>query len=228
MCQGICVIIEPRKHQALKFVVSSIRAAIPNWTICVVHGRRNGLWARHELLDIADVTFINMERSNLTFPQYNRMLTSADFYRQFNSEYILLFQTDSMLFAHSGFRIEDFLGWDYIGAPWSWNTRTRGGNGGLSLRRVATMIRICSEDPYPRQTNLNEDLYFSRQQSLTFPSRDICSRFSVESVPYHSPFGCHKPWKHLNIEQWLNLQQYAPCLQDLVQLNLCSKSDELA
>jgi len=44
-------------------------------------------------------------------------------------------------------------------------------------------------------------------------------RFSVESVFYPTPFGVHKPWHHLDINEYVKLQEYAPILKQLIDKN---------
>ena len=83
---------------------------------------------------------------------YNRLLKCSDFYRRFAfKEYILISQLDCLI-------LKDDLahwinkGWDYIAAPWFkgfagdhapglW----RVGNGGLSLRKVESFLRILKQ-----------------------------------------------------------------------------------
>jgi hypothetical protein len=71
------------------------------------------------------------------------------------AEYILLFQSDSILCGNSVRRVEDFFERDLIGAPISavWGV---GYDGGLSLRRRSTVLRVLGEwewgrnpSPYP-------------------------------------------------------------------------------
>jgi hypothetical protein len=214
---GICAIVEPREHAALQLVVENMRCTIPSWPIYVFHGNKNEDFAKRVSQHVENTRFINLGVDNLSIPQYNQLCTQVSFYEQFNSEYVLIFQTDSVLFPHSGFSIDSFLGWDYVGAPWSWMPDTPGGNGGLSLRRVQAMIDTCRNSPW--KGDWNEDLYFSFQENYRLPPREIANRFSVESVFFPTPFGCHKPWWYLNIEEWLALQEFSPLLKKLCDLN---------
>lgn len=75
---------------------------------------------------------------------YNALLLSGAFYRRFETcEYILIHQLDAFAFSDE---LERFcaLGYDYIGAPWLHDPK-RGrivGNGGFSLRKVASALRV--------------------------------------------------------------------------------------
>lgn len=81
---------------------------------------------------------------------YNRMLLSPSFYRRFRRfEYVLIYQTDAFVFRDE---LEKWCakGYDYIGGVWfkdffappEIENLHLGGNGGLSLRNVAALIRL--------------------------------------------------------------------------------------
>ncbi|KAM5351242.1 hypothetical protein ACJ41O_003965 [Fusarium nematophilum] len=57
------------------------------------------------------------------------------------AEWLLVFQTDSMICANSKYNLDDFLEYDWVGAPWDPES-TWGGNGGLSLRRVSRIVDV--------------------------------------------------------------------------------------
>ena len=77
---------------------------------------------------------------------YNALLLSKAFYERFSAyEHILIHQLDAFVFSDA---LERFcaLGYDYIGAPWSHRPGAGRcvGNGGFSLRRVATALRVLA------------------------------------------------------------------------------------
>ncbi len=86
-----------------------------------------------------------------TIPRYNRLMLSREFYRCFaDYEYILIYHLDSLVFSGD---LEAWCakGWDYVGAPWFKGHRddpTEGfwavGNGGLSLRKVASALAVLN------------------------------------------------------------------------------------
>lgn len=158
--------------------------------------------------------------------QYSQLLLSQAFYRRFSSySYILIHQLDVFVFSD---RLIDFCrqGYDYIGAPvprWGWpELRNRVGNGGISLRRVSSCLKVLSEMPpekffasYHRQA-MSEDFYFagcSEREKLDFrvPSLRQALDFAVDYECFHCyrklsawlPFACHawqkKPevWKDI-------------------------------
>ncbi|UNI13995.1 hypothetical protein JDV02_000679 [Purpureocillium takamizusanense] len=78
------------------------------------------------------------------------------------AEWLLVFQTDSVICANSRLDVDGFLGLDWVGAPWlpdaAW-----GGNGGLSLRRVSRIVEVLRyqqrrDDSEPEDVWLTERL----------------------------------------------------------------------
>jgi len=215
-----CAIVEPRKHKALRFVLENIHQVLPDCKIHLFHGTTNSLFAHKACQSfLENVIFHNLDKRNLSLTEYNKLLTQSKFYEHFESEYVLIFQTDSMLFPQSIFDISDFLGYDYVGAPWQWaEKKDGGGNGGLSLRKVESFLNILEKHDYPLSVDVAEDLFFD-SLPLKFAPFDVAQRFSVESVWYPAPFGCHKPWQYLKAEEYIQLQKYAPNVKDLFDLN---------
>ena len=236
--RGVAVIVEPRKHPALKFAVESVLEKVPNWDIVLMHGVVNSDWVKHLLKHYSNrVRFrlISPGCQNLSIEEYNRLLTSVHFYESFGQfEYVLIFQSDSMLLQRSPYSIGDFIGWDYVGAPWSDKPTSPGGNGGLSLRRVQSMINVCRRFPFPRGRGLNEDVYFARKK-LSFAPRHVATQFSFESMFVENQvvsFGCHKPWEGLSPTVWQKVCKSLPevyilaTLQSIVRDEDSFKSDD--
>ncbi len=89
-------------------------------------------------------------------PSYSRLMLSRQFYERFQSHtYILLYQLDCLVFSS---QLYEWCarGYDYIGAPWLRSMAepekgfARVGNGGLSLRRVSSFLKVIDS---PRYTN---------------------------------------------------------------------------
>ena len=116
----------------------------------------------------------------------------------------------------------DFLKYDYIGAPWiffrckdDWEMKTRVGNGGFSLRskrllKEASALtsrekRVHPEDAYVTK-GIGEEL---KSKGISFAPADLAMRFSVEKALYTGQFGFHgrkstikrnKAWKVFNFD----------------------------
>jgi len=83
---------------------------------------------------------------------YNRLLKSSGFYDRFRSyDYILIAQLDCLIFSSN---LNEWMnrGWDYLAAPWFKGFSEdytfglwRVGNGGLSLRRVESYLRVLRQ-----------------------------------------------------------------------------------
>lgn len=90
-----------------------------------------------------DLTYIPSNMSTAGQEMISQFLTSLYLYETVlqPAEWLLVFQTDSILCANSKHTVDDFLEYDWVGAPWNPNGQW-GGNGGLSLRRVSRIVDI--------------------------------------------------------------------------------------
>lgn len=125
--------------------------------------------------------------------EYNKLLTSVEFWNRFEEENILIIQHDSALLKKG---IEEFYEWDYIGAPWKF--QQHGGNGGLSFRKKSAMIECINTLPY--YDNINEDVYFSNALIILgkkLAPREVCEKFSCETIFKLGTLGYHAIEKYL-------------------------------
>jgi len=90
-----------------------------------------------------DLTYIPANMTTGSQEEISRFLTNLWLYETVlqPAEWLLVFQTDSMLCANSRQSLNNWLDYDWVGAPWNPNGRF-GGNGGLSLRRVSKIIQV--------------------------------------------------------------------------------------
>ncbi len=176
---------------------------------------------------------------------YNRLMLSADFYRRFQDvDYILVCQLDAYIFED---QLEQWCrcGYDYVGAPWTvpmhfrlpllkqWRQwfhskcRTekdyKVGNGGLSLRKVASHLRVTQQLHDAIEEHLakprhwaNEDLFLSLEVNkhgalFSYPTYEQALQFSFDRYPavcYRDngrclPFACHGWYKGEAKHFWL-------------------------
>ncbi|KAL9615166.1 MAG: hypothetical protein Q9167_000372 [Letrouitia subvulpina] len=109
------------------------------------------------------------------------------------AENLLIFQTDSILCANSGKSLNDWLEYDWVGAPWNRAGRY-GGNGGLSLRKVSSIITVLRN-----QVRINysepEDVWLSERlghlPGAKLANGTISNEFSVENTYADNPMGYH-------------------------------------
>jgi hypothetical protein len=213
------IIVEPRKHKALSFVLKNALTNLPdNWNIVIMYGNKN----KQFVMDIIDndlseykkrITAKNLNVDNLSISDYNVLLTSKEFYDNIPSEIFLIFQTDSVICGENNELLDDFLKYDYVGAPW----KDAVGNGGFSLRRKSKTLEIISKC---KRGSENEDIYFANPcVSIFKPGIEKAKLFSVEAYYSDKSFGVHKPWAYLtNDEMEEKVKKCAP-LKELLELN---------
>lgn len=170
---------------------------------------------------------------------YNRLMLSEEFYSRFNSyKYILICQTDVFVFK------DELAEWckkdyDYVGAPWinksfflfqyvlvkmgfgyalkmlfGNNLSSAVGNGGFSLRKISTFLKVLKTNQSTKKWTANEDFFwsfFARTDGrlLYKPSATEAGLFCIELAPekmmkrqnHVLPMGIHA-WKRYNPEFW--------------------------
>jgi len=100
------IIIEPRKHKALEIVLNNILDCLSNeWKIVFFHGTNNIEYSKN----ISDklnklyndrIQLVNLNVDNLNQKTYSKLLaTKTIIYDYINTEYFLVFQTDSVMFT---------------------------------------------------------------------------------------------------------------------------------
>jgi len=198
--RGKCaVIVEPREHPHLSYVTRNVMHFLDeSWGLCVVHGTENREFVERMVESWGDVLLIDCGMADLPGHAYADYRCTTDFWEQIPAEIILTFETDSIL-RRPG--IDDFLEYDYVGAPWLWalldyrNAPGPVGNGGLALRSRSAMLRILSE--HEHEPGTSEDQFFSRwlyRDSYHLPSLENASHFSTETILQPDCLGIHKPW----------------------------------
>jgi hypothetical protein len=196
------VIVETRQHPALEYVIElfSEDLEIP---IQLLHGARNEAFIRESTISAlvaqGKVVLTGLETDTLTPADYNALLLSREFWHALAGRgKVLIFQTDSVLCGKSGFQLEDFVDYDYIGSNWP---RRRpigliidGGSGGLSLRDWGRSVECLDRFPALHWKG-GEDAYFAFHMELIgalVGKPDACARFSTQSEFLANSFGAHQ------------------------------------
>ena len=142
------VIVEPRKHKALSFVLENFLTNLSEeWDIIIMHGNKNEDYV-DDIIENGLSSFenriskVNLNVDNLTIDDYNKLLKSKEFYEKIPTEVFLIFQTDTVICENDKELINKFLEYDYVGAPW---INGGVGNGGLSLRKKSKMLEIINK-----------------------------------------------------------------------------------
>ncbi|KAI4173003.1 MAG: hypothetical protein LQ346_008492 [Caloplaca aetnensis] len=140
--------------------------------------------------------------------QRNRLLTDAAFYKEYlpAAEWLFMYHTDSILCANSPLDLNDWLKYDWVGAPW-YNYDRWSGGGGLSLRRVSRIKQVLSFQT--RQDDADsEDKWLSDRikvlPGIKLPKPEVEKSFAVEGTWHEKPMGFHLPSStdHLLKEAW--------------------------
>jgi hypothetical protein len=189
------VIVEPRITNLLELVIKNFMWFLHDeWNLVIFHGTENELYVKDIVKNMGNVTLINLNVKNLTINDYNNLLKSQNFYDLTKSDYILIFQIDTLLRKKIPI---DYLSYSYVGAPWNskmkWikpiiKTIGQVGNGGLSLRNTKDMVKIINfMNSKFKPSKINEDIYFSKGcqlLKLKKPSIKLALKFSIETLIY--------------------------------------------
>lgn len=189
---------------------------------------------------------------------YSELCFSEEFYNRFNQyKYMLLYQLDAFVFCD---KLLEFCekGYDYIGAPvphvlWPF-IGTRIGNGGFSLRKIKTMLRVVDvksnveEILQVRSQKEQEEIYRNEDQfiafsllylkecgeDITMPSESDAYKFAIEfnidgiyeGIKDHIPFGTHR-WHTNRFDDWWSIiEKYGYSLSDEYREQLKKKDVE--
>ncbi|KAL8806312.1 MAG: hypothetical protein Q9182_001459 [Xanthomendoza sp. 2 TL-2023] len=142
-----------------------------------------------------DLTYIPKNMSVAGQEQISQFLTTLWLYDTVlqPAENLLVFQTDSILCSQSGKSLNDWLDYDWVGAPWNRGGRF-GGNGGLSMRKVSSIITVL-QNQIRIPNSEPEDVWLSiRLGHLTgakLANGTISNEFSVENTYTERPMGYH-------------------------------------
>lgn len=213
---GVCL-IEFRKHPYTKPVLYNMCNIYggTDTTLYIIHGTENEHFVKDIVKDWSNVRTIRYDHDNIDIEQYNEIMTSVELYNLFQTEFVLIFQTDTIIRKQIP---EQFFQYKYVGAPWMGypndfphNPHIRlgnklVGNGGFSLRHVERMKEVCSKF---KKTNadLHEDVFITNYlDDSDVPSVDIAKQFSVEWIYYEDPVGVHHAWSIFPfdiVKQWM-------------------------
>lgn len=167
----------------------------------------------------------------MAWVRVGRYLTSRKFWKNLSpAKKVLFFQSDAIICSQSTKSIEDYMEYDWIGAPigpgWSPDTLREGEiwmNGGISLRDREVMLDILDPQKYPwtssyisetdRGLITAEDQYFCKRMyeiGAKLPSLEVAKTFGVETVAYETPWSTHKAWQYLNEADLPKLEAFCP------------------
>ncbi|KAH7464181.1 hypothetical protein FOMA001_g17808 [Fusarium oxysporum f. sp. matthiolae] len=129
----------------------------------VAHVNRSAAMREHVKSGKVDLTYIPSNMSTAGQEMISRFLTTLWLYDTVlqPAEILLVFQTDSIICSNNKHTVDDYLDYDWVGAPW--NPRGLwGGNGGLSIRRVSRIIDVLRNQRRVEGTQ-PEDVWLSER-----------------------------------------------------------------
>jgi hypothetical protein len=231
------IIIEPRKHNALEFVLNNFWDNLDErWTFVILHGLNNEDFVKNivkKSVNARRTQLVNMGVSNLSVSQYSELFYNPLLYDYIPTETFLVFQTDAIILKENRNKVYDFMRYDYVGAPWphDWNLlgKMSVGNGGLSLRKKSKMIKLLKLKNKIKHTHsmygkyIAEDQFFNGyyfpNEYVSKPTFEQAQNFSIEAVYSDAPFGVHKLWMGLNKETLSKLIKRYPDIKMLMEYN---------
>ena len=204
------VLIEYRCFPHIEFLIRNmIHKLGSEWSHTIVCGTLNYNYISGLCNNIdKNIKVIRTRFDNLMPPyQYSEYLATEEFWKMFVGEKILLYQEDSIIF---GTNINDFINYDYVGAPWRKNCGLNTydvGNGGFSLRTKQIMIDVINKYPYNTRNKLFEDVYFTKtmiEHNIGKVAKwEIATFFSSELIYNPASLGGHAFW--LSNKNWKTL-----------------------
>jgi hypothetical protein len=218
------VLIEFREAPHIEFVLINTIIKLPTWAHTVICGldNYNSIKKMCDMIS-PNIRIIKLELNNININMYNKLLFSLYLWNLFTSEKVLIYQEDSIIFKSN---INDFIQYDYIGAPWNhaknnnnFNTYP-GGNGGFSLRTIDTMKAVINNHPpFDNNRNIydilndntiiipgNEDGYYydiiMNHNMGKLANLDVSKSFSIETIYYDDSFGAHCFFYTMSESEW--------------------------
>ena len=125
------VIIEPREHAALEFVLKNFNDNLSDeWQFVVFHGKKNDVFTKNicdKVFTPDRVKLVNLGVENLTISDYSKLFYDDILYSNIPTEVFLIFQTDSIICSKFKENINKFLQGDELRTSCVYSTTDRTG-----------------------------------------------------------------------------------------------------
>lgn len=158
----------------------------------------------HSTIFFTDVQYDDPDFECIIIPkmdwlQYNKWVC-CELWRYITTSHVLLIQHDGYVLDASAWT-DEFLNYDYLGAPWNYKDGRNVGNGGFSMRSFRLMHAmgtddlIASNSVYAPEDEVICRLYRKHLENtyrIWFAPEDLAHRFSFEMhPPRQKTFGFH-------------------------------------
>jgi hypothetical protein len=198
------VIVEPRLHSNLQFLMHNVAYYCKDWALTIVCSNENleyckVLGEHHRDVITYLPLFQFQDDRELARGEYNRLLKSAEFYEQIPCENMLITQTDSYFRRHMS---DTIMKYDYVSSPFSWDKEHQGG--GISFRKKSVMLNICANS---KRKIESEDVFTScsiKEMGYKMPKWEEALIFFCESTLFAQTIGVHQWWTFLRHVQGTN------------------------
>ncbi|KAL2069133.1 hypothetical protein VTL71DRAFT_15471 [Oculimacula yallundae] len=210
------VIIETRRSAAIIPLVLHFSAVLgPDWPVIIYTTAENyGSFMTSQALlrhQKSGRVVIRSLPEGLFFPNWDSVsafLTTPWLWKDLApANHVLIFQSDSVLCSNSVRSVEDFFEYDLVGAPIKKELGI-GYNGGLSLRKISTMLRVLED--YKWDGSPEDQWFFARMSDLRdvdeengimegirLPTMETARTFAVETIDFPTPLGLHQPTRFI-------------------------------
>jgi hypothetical protein len=165
----VAVIIEDRPRTNLIPLVLHFSTVLgPSWPIIIYTSSENiGIFTsshalrRHLESGIISIRYLPKTVLFTNSDSVSSFLTQPWLWQNLApAKWVLMFQSDAMLCANAAHSVEDFFPYDWVGAPIRADLGS-GMNGGLSLRKRETILRILAEHEWVKEPGRRfEDLWY--------------------------------------------------------------------
>lgn len=164
------VFIEYNTFPHIEFLIRNTILKLDNsWSHTIICGNLNYEFITNMCNEISpNIKIIKTDFDSLTLSEYNKFLTSVDFWNLLAGEKILIHQEDSIIFNNN---ISKFIHFDFISAPLSISENDTNffiGNNGISIRTKKIMLEIINKIGIEKSILNSENIL-----NTSFPSEDI-------------------------------------------------------
>jgi ADP-heptose:LPS heptosyltransferase len=128
--------------------------------------------------------------------EYSRFIIK-ELYKYLDTEFCLVIQHDGYVLNGKSWQ-DEFLNYDYIGAPWLYSDGKNVGNGGFSLRSRLLQIFLANDefieatDPEDQAIGRLYRDYLIKTYGIRFAPEDLADQFAYElRTPIYDTFGFH-------------------------------------
>ena len=126
------------------------------WGLQIFHSESNENFIRNIVDGWENVVLTKLDIEDIDKKSHTELLKSVEFWELVEGETILNFQIDSLLLREL---TDNFLQYDFIGAPWSKTKEGKLiGNGGLSIRKKSKTIEYLKT--HKPDEGVWEDIFF--------------------------------------------------------------------